>query len=158
MSSARSAPALDLELRPSARLAALVLGSHAAALLALAWPSQLPLLLRLPLAAAVFLSLARSWPEVRLRGVRAIRRLGWNGELGWWCTMGAAPPRPAELLAGAVLLPGLIVLRLRTGAGTRALVIPSDGAPPEALRRLRVHLRHGAHGGGADARARAARG
>ncbi len=148
MSSAPCAPALKLELRPSRRLAALVLVLHAAALLGLILPSLAPVGLRLLIGVAVMVSLRRAWRRARLQGPRAILSLGWSDTAGWWYQRREGGVQAAELLPDSVVVPGLAVLRLRAGPDTHVVVIPSDGASSEAARRLRVHLRHGRAGPG----------
>lgn len=109
------------------------------ALLAL-WPLTLPPLCKFVLAGLVVLG--TGWHYVRHVDVRSrwfIQGLETDAE-GVWRLITLTEVLPARLLAGFVH-PALIVLvfALEQG-GRRAVALPPDVAPAEALRRLRRHV------------------
>lgn len=143
MSSARSAPPLVLERRPSRLLALFLLIVHAAALAALGTPLQLPVWVRLLLGAAVALSMVFTLRrEALLLSGGSVTRFGWSEADGWWLQTRAGVRRRMRLRADSVVLPNVMVLRFGSRWRRRTLVLPSDGADPQDLRRLRVRLRN----------------
>ena len=143
---------LELRRRPSRRLAAWVLGSHGAALAALALPWALPGGVPVPwplkalVAAAVLASAWRAWRlEVSLSHPRAVRALRWEPAAGRWLLQVGEGWVEAEPLPGRRVSPAWVVLPFRV-AGKRCRVpLPADGVEgPDAHRRLRAALRAGA--------------
>ena len=130
-----------LTLHPSRLLSAYLLLLHAAALYAL-WLLQLSVALRALGALAVCASIA--WQmrrHVLLRGSRAVRRLQWRSDGGWWVTDGAGGQHVYQQAETRLVRPWLILLRLEGRAGGRNLVLPGDCADAGLLRKLRVRLR-----------------
>jgi hypothetical protein len=140
MSWNRSAPLIDLELRPSRRLAAFLILAHglaAAAVLA----AGAPLWLRLSLAVAVAGSLFYQL-RAGVMGRGAIRRAVWYPDGEWAVIDARGRSLAADLLPGVVSLPWLVLLRLKPlrGGRVRTLLLASDSADADVLRRLRVRL------------------
>jgi len=133
MSSPGYAAALVVEPRPSRGLAALSAVALGAAMLAAA--AFLPLALAVP--ACVF-GLGCSFAESARQSAGG--RLEWRAD-GSWRVATPGGVRRATLGAGSVSTRWLVVLALRTEAGTLRRVLPRDALPPETWRRLRVRLR-----------------
>ena len=144
MSSVRYAPPLVLERRPSRRLAALLLAIHGAGLLALVLPMDVPVWGRLVLGGAILLSGREALRrEAWLTSSGALVRLGWSQSEHWWLETRDGVRLPARLREDSLVLPSLLILRFDLGRHrVRSAVVPSDGAEADALRRLRVRLRH----------------
>lgn len=129
-------PVLSIRIRESTQLATLVALLHGIAIAALPGV-DLPVAALLALALLVATSLARN----AIASVRALRSAGVLLEfrLGQWWVDGDA----ATLMDDSSMLPGLLVLRLRTARGMCTLRVLPDCANAHARRRLRVLLRHG---------------
>ena len=129
-------PVLSIRIRESTQLATLLALLHAIAIAALPGV-DLPVAALLALALLVAASLAR----IALAGLRALRGAGVALEFrsGQWWVDGCA----ATLMDDSSMLPGLLVLRLRTAKGMCTLRVLPDCANSRARRRLRVLLRHG---------------
>jgi hypothetical protein len=131
-------PNLELRLEPSRRLLRAQLLLHAAALAA-PFGTALPTPARLLLVVLVTLSVVR-----QIGAFAAWRR---RGPLCLYCRDGAwtlGPPGVAVAVAplgDSTVWPWLVVLRLRTPRGRRALVLLEDSLPGCGLRPLRAALR-----------------
>jgi hypothetical protein len=144
MSSGAYAGALRLERHRSRILAGALAGLHLGALAVLLL-TPLPKAAALALLAAVVASLHSSLRRhVFLSGRRAVQSLLWE-PTGAWTLQCGGQQFSASLLAGSFVTPALIILRFvpDSGGGAYTVVLPSDGADPDALRRLRVRLRLG---------------
>lgn len=139
-SSANSKTSLHLKLEPSRSLLRGLTVLHALAGLcavanALPWWIKLALL---PAIALSFHAVRRDyWLMPLIRGVVL-------EEGGTITVMRRAGPVATRLVAGAVVTPWIVILRLRTEAG-QSLAVPvcRDGLDAESFRRLRVGLRCG---------------
>ncbi|HKK06433.1 MAG TPA: protein YgfX [Gammaproteobacteria bacterium] len=143
MSSTRYAAPLNLELRPSRRMAVGLMLVHCVALAALCLPMLVPVALRFLLAAVILWHLIRvlsrhAW----LTDSNAVVRLIW-GEDGLWTLVNRdGSARTATLLGDSYVSLPLIVLRLSClDGGTRAVALVGDMVDGDSLRRLRVRLR-----------------
>jgi len=135
-----AAPALQFDLRPSLKLAGLLVVAHALALGAAwvsltGWPQVL-------VGLGVLLSGAGCLAEVLHRSSRAVLslelredgRASWRDRNGRW--------HEGRLGSEHFVSTALLVLRLdQTGRGRKWLVLMGDSAGPEDFRRLRVWLR-----------------
>jgi hypothetical protein len=132
--------ALRLELRPSYRLAALIVAAHAAAGLAMA--HLLKGVPGLALGAALLaLGVATAWRRALLRGADAVRAL----ELGpdeALVELASGEKRPASLRARRYVSRLFVTLGLGApafcGYGGRTLLISADMLDRRGFRRLRV--------------------
>ncbi len=138
--SSNSPTPLALELRPSRWLAAAQIG---AALLALAALLRGGLPLSLKLFAVVLLPLVVLM-SLRLQGLlggrapcRALRR-----ESGRWLWIGADGRSVAVRLLRAVVWRHLVVMHFEAPGGRRSLCLLPDSLDADAMRRLRLSLRH----------------
>ncbi|HXH04399.1 MAG TPA: protein YgfX [Candidatus Competibacteraceae bacterium] len=140
MSSNASAPAFSLELRPSRILLAVLAALHLLALFGLALAAA-PLAMRLVLVPLVLVSAVwQGWCYAVPRSPVCVRRLGWMAQQGWWLEYGDGRRQAAQLHA-AFVQSWVVVLAFGTGRlRHRGLVIPSDAADADALRRLRAQL------------------
>jgi len=148
-------PRLQIELKPSLRLAGLLGAAHilalAAAWLSLeGWP-------RVLVACGVLLSAMGCLAEILLRSSRAAVSLELldDGRASW--RDGSARWHEGRLGDHHFVSAALVVMRLdQTQGGRKWLVLAADSGAPEDLRRLRVWLRWyreaGAGGSGAGAR------
>lgn len=141
MLSSRSAPLIDLDIRPSRQLAAFVVVSHLltiGAVLAagIPWPA------RTAAAAIVIASLARECLQGQ-PGIGPLRRAVWFPDGQWTLIDMRGRSVEAELVPGLVCLAQLVLVRLRPVGGGRArvLVLAADSADRDSLRRLRTRLR-----------------
>jgi toxin CptA len=132
---------VDVSLRPSLRLLKWLSTLHVLplALIPFAMSPGLPMALLIG-------ALALSWFTLRRHaafgfGRRALRRLVWNADGRWTVYELADRPLTAELAAGGLRHPQLLLLRFRLdGGGHRTRLIGGDEADPELLRRLRARL------------------
>ena len=127
----------EIELKPSRRLGLLLLGMTALALVAVAL-AALPAAARLAVGAGVIALAALGWRRARFSGVLRVTgdgRLQCPDAEGAWVDL--------EVLGDSLVTPALVVLRYRMPAerAVRSLVLLSDSADADALRRLRVSLR-----------------
>jgi len=89
---------------------------------------------------------ALSWLSVRRHPVlgfsaQAITRMVWHADGTWTVYRGRGQPVAADLLAGSLVHPWLLLLRFRLESGASvARLIAGDELAPEALRRLRARL------------------
>jgi len=144
VSSPGSAAPIELELRPSRRVAAFLFLTHAAALAAAA-SLHLSLELRAALAATVLTGFVVGFRRLVMReGRGALRRVTWSGEGRWRLRDGLGEEQDATLVGEPLVTPWLVVLRLRGADGvTRAALLCADSADRDAQRRLRARLRLG---------------
>lgn len=139
--SKKSAQSLYLTPRRSARLAAFILGAHAAALVA-ALANGLPWGARAGLLALVLLSLWRSFKEHLLDLPAMDLALSYTEGGGWIISSRKLGEVPVVLLPGSVTTRQLAVLRFRARDGRRHhLILFRDALDEESYRRLRVLLR-----------------
>jgi hypothetical protein len=149
MSGQRSLPPLRIAPRPSRRLLAFVLLTHAAALAVLV-PLPAPALwLRLLLAAPIGLSLAYVvWAQVLRRAPWSVVAVDWN-ETGWQATFANGRTHEVRLASSTYVGIHLVILHLRVRWYWQpTLLLSADAVPTDDLRRLRVLLRLGLAGGG----------
>lgn len=148
MSGQRSLPPLRIAPRPSRRLLAFVVLTHATALaVLLPLPTPAPWL-RLLLGALILLSLAYVvWAQVLRRAPWSVAAVDWN-QHGWQATFADGRTRDARLAPSTFVGVGLVILHLRIGRLWRpTLLLSADAVPADELRRLRVLLRLGLAGG-----------
>lgn len=132
---------VDVSLRPSLKLLKWLSTLHVLplALIPLAMQPGLPM-------ALLIAALALSWFRLRRHAVfgfgrRALRRLTWHADGHWTVYEAAERPLAAELEAGSLRHPRLLLLRFRLAVGGhRTRLIGGDEADPELLRRLRARL------------------
>ncbi len=135
-----SAATLDLRLAPSLRALGVVMVLHVAAI-GLTFAAQPPKMVGLVLALLFLVS----WLSLRRHpvfgyGPRALRRIVAHGD-GNWTVESARATEAAELLPGAFVHAGLVILRFKSPSGAvRARTLFGDELPPEQLRRLRARL------------------
>ncbi len=141
MSSSRSAPLIDLDIRPSRQLAAFVVLIHLLALVAVA-AAGIPWLLRVALGVALAGNLVRACAQGH-PGLGSIRRAVWFADGEWALVDVHGRSFGAEAEPGPVCLPWLVVVRLRPlrAGRVRNLVLAADSADADVLRRLRTRLR-----------------
>jgi toxin CptA len=137
------AATLRLTLRPSRRLAALLVLIHLVALAALG-TLTLALWIRLALAVALAAALARALRRhALLQGCDAIVEItcAADGRLSLEQRDGTC--RDAEVLAGSTVHPLAVLLRVRVAGrrAARAVVVFPDSVEDDEFRRLRVWLR-----------------
>ena len=144
MSSHASAPPIDLELRPSRRLALVLFGLHALGLISAASVRMPPIALA-AIAATVLTSFIVSFRRhALLVGAAAVRRAVWTSLGRWTITDGTGAALEAELLPEPTVGQLLVVLRFRGADGRRrALLLLPESADADQLRRLRARLRLG---------------
>jgi toxin CptA len=126
-----------IPLRPSRRLSLVLALAHIGAL-AVVWPISLPLSYKGLVAAGVAVSAWLALRRTRYAGVSALH-LGKAGELEIETKVGARDT--ATVLPQTTVLPGLVVLLLRRGRRTLALLLPTDATGRNAHRQLRLWLR-----------------
>ncbi len=151
MSGHQNLPPLRIAPRPSRRLLALVLLTHAAALAVLV-PLPAPGIgLRVLLAGMIMASLPYViWAQVLRRVPWSVVALDWN-ERGWQATFADASTRPVALAPSTFVGLGLVILHLRAGRLRRpTLLLTADAVPADQLRRLRMLLRLGLARAGDD--------
>lgn len=136
-----SAP-LNLELRPSPILAALLVFAHGGALvllvlLPLAWWWRM--LLAVALLWSLWLSLNR---HALRRGESAITRLVWESDDTWLLKRADGKEQRARLKPGSYASPRLVILNFGGGRfrWPRSVVLLPDAADAEGLRKLRARL------------------
>lgn len=151
MSDQRSLPPLRIAPRPSRRLLAFVVLTHAAAL-AVLLPLPAPAAwLRLLLGTLILLSLAYViWAQILRRAPWSVVAVDWS-ERGWQATFANGRTRHARLAPSTFVGVGLVILHLRIGRFWQpTLLLSADAVPADELRRLRVLLRLGLAGGRQD--------
>ena len=136
MSSKKSVPALQINLRPSRYLLTFILISHSGALVLL-FLLPMPWWLSLLMAVAVLFSLYRQW----LLHVRGYQSLRWDSLDQWWLVEQDGDELSAQLLPGSYVHPLMMVLRFRVDHRVRSLVLLADSGDGDLLRRLRVRLK-----------------
>lgn len=136
-----TAPRQVLETRPSALRWLWPLATHLVAAIALFVAQPPP-----PARLAGLVALAISLGAGRRQAVPTRLRLDPDGRLQVWRD---ATWRPAQVLAGSVAWPWLIVLRWRENGRYHSLPLPPDALSADAHRRLRVWLRWKAGGAAA---------
>ncbi|HWU34551.1 MAG TPA: protein YgfX [Methylovorus sp.] len=134
---------LQVDLRPSRRLAAILMVASGGAVLMLLMvplPWWVTLLGALLIVVASLRQLQRhAWRSVP----QAWMRLQWTVESGWQAWRHDGQAMQITILPDSMVTSVLTVIRFRC-AGQRwpqALVLLADSADPESLRRLRVQLR-----------------
>jgi hypothetical protein len=96
------------------------------------WPARLILCVVL-----VAANVRAILPCVLLRGERAVPALEWQEQGGFTALLGESRSRhPAELASGSFRFGGLLLLRLRTPAGMRAVLIDGERQSISHFRRL----------------------
>lgn len=141
MSSNSYADALELRLRPSARMHRLLLVLHAVALALLPFSMRggLPMLAVAALIAASWLWLRRH-PALGF-GPRALSRLIWHRDARWTIETATGTAFEAELMDSSRIGAPLQVLHFRCADGRRrSRALLGDELPPELRRRLRMRL------------------
>jgi hypothetical protein len=144
MADHRSLPPLRLAPRPSRRLLAFAIATHAAALAVLA-PLPAPGIgPRAGLAVLIVASLVYViWAQVLRRARWSVVAVDWN-ERGWQATFADGSTRPVRLAPSTFVGVRLVILHLRAGRFFRpVLLLTADAVPADQLRRLRVLLRLG---------------
>lgn len=135
----RQTPRFHLSPRPSHRLAFLLVGLNALALLAVA---LLPWTWWVRIALASWVALVGQSAlrcHVQRLSKRSLLGFAWEGEQ---CTVFTPAGRlRAQLLPDSVSLPGFILLRFDTARGVHSAILLADSAASEDLRQLRVWLR-----------------
>jgi hypothetical protein len=140
MSSTAFATPLNLELRPSRRLAGFLLAAHGGALALLPFTS-LPLWAMITVGLAVLASLTRLLPRFATLGhPDAVTRLVWPAGDEWQLSSRGGQQDSGVLLPGAYVHPSLVILPFRTGRGRRSVPILPDMLDADSFRRLRVRL------------------
>lgn len=131
---------LELLIRPSRLIAALLLTLHLLALAACA-PLPLPLLWR----AVLILSILAAFVNNGLLYLkRTPKRLHWSPEEGWTLTARDGTDHPVELMTEAYLSPWLVVAHFKDELGKpRTVMLAQDSVRPDGFRRLKVLLRYG---------------
>ena len=127
----------EIELKPSRRLGLLLLGMTALALVAVGL-AALPAVARLLLAAGVLALAVLGWRRARFSGALRVTR---DGRLQ--CPDVEGEWSDVEVLGDSLVTPALVVLRYRAPAegAVQSLVLLSDSADADALRRIRASLR-----------------
>ncbi len=145
MSSRKFAAPLQLDPRPSRRLATLALLVYGGALAAMA-ALALPWWAVLAIAGAVLVEFVRFLREHVLRaGPRAVLKLVW-GRDGQWTLVTAQGVREAVLIPPGVVYPELVILRFRRvpggprGRRCTTVLLLSDSLDRRTFRRLRMRL------------------
>lgn len=140
--STQYAAPLRLELGPSRALAAWLIVVHATPLILLPL-LQMPLWLKLAIAAAVLYGLFAAWRRLLWRGhPDAVRTLLWSEAGHCQLTMNSGQQQRLSLASQAFILPWMVVLHFNTPQRRlRYLLVLSDMLDDEAFRRLRVRLR-----------------
>jgi toxin CptA len=136
-------PALRLKLRPSWRLAALLLLLNAAALAAV-WVLMFPLWIRLAIAGALIAALIQALRRsALLLSPNAIVELGCTDDGRLDLIQRDGECLEAEVLPDTAVYRAAVLLRVRVGGrrSARSIVVFPDSAAPQELRRLRVWLR-----------------
>lgn len=128
---------LVIPLRPSRLLLDIVIAAHLGAS-AVVWPLSLPDSATIGLLAGIVLSLVMAVLRIRRCPYEALR-LGRGGELELEQKIGTGDT--ALVQSQTVVLPGLIVLRLRVGGRSLVLPLLPDTTGTEAHRQLRLWLR-----------------
>lgn len=142
--SADSAPPVDLAILPSRRLATLIFLSHALALGAVAYAPLASVLLAAAGATVLTSFIVLFRRHAMLVGTQALRRLVWTQDGHWDATDGEGSTHRCTLLPEPTTGPPLTILRLKDQRGTvRVVLLLSDSADREQLRRLRARLRLG---------------
>lgn len=141
MSSTSGPARLRIEPRPSTLLAATLAVLHGAVgvvvlSLPLAWDLQLLV------SALILLGLLDALRTHLLhRGRAAVRSAQWRGGGEWWLRNGDGEAETGRLDPSTLVLPRLVVLRLRSGSvRRRTLILPADALDPDTHRRLRALL------------------
>lgn len=138
---ARGPPALTLAPGFSPTLSALWLVAHIGAA-ALPWAAALPPALQGALGAAVVLSAALGWREMRGRGGDRVVALALSAEGQWQVTTRRHPALGARLCVPALVHPAVTVLQFRLHDGRRrGVVLLADNCHPGTFRLLRARLR-----------------
>ena len=136
MSSQKSAPALQIDLRPSRYLFIFILGNHGGALLLLLI-APLSLWLKFLLPVVVLVSLRHHCNRLR-QGYNYLR---WDSSGQWWLRDQAGNEVAMQLLPGSYVHPLMLVLRFSDGRGKCNLLLLPDSADRSLLRRLRVRIK-----------------
>ena len=153
MSSPKSAPPLQVELRPSRWLASLILFAHGGALAVLV-PLALPIWVLAPLMGLITGSLVYTLKtHALLRGPLTIRRVIWDSDNDWSLHAASGEQLAGRLLPGSYVHPLLVILNFELEApssGTlsgrqfnarrRSIVLAKDSADATTLRQLRARL------------------
>lgn len=128
---------LNIALRRSPRLQHLQGLAHLVALVLL-WPLAVPISFKALLAAAVLASAWRVFRHARKPAVVALH-LGRAGAVEVETALGAR--LPATIMPQTTVLPGLVVLLLRSAGRTSAFSLPVDAMAADDHRQLRLWLK-----------------
>lgn len=133
---------LDIALRPSAYLTAILAMAHLGALgcvLVLPWDWAVRALLAVP----VCLGLLMNLPAVTSTPSRVVTRFRWSRDGLWVVWDGTGRPGQTQAGRGLLVHPWMTILdfRHRGGRRSRFVVILPDSADPDLRRRLNVRLR-----------------
>lgn len=131
-----SPPGIEIALRPSRSKAALLIGAHGAALLAV-WLADLHWLWSLTLSAALAVSMG--WALHRHR-YDPVTGLAWQA--GDWRILLNNRWEPITIKGEALVTPRLILMRYQHTGGRGSLWLTADNTDPEQLRKLRVLLKN----------------
>lgn len=140
MSSQRSAPPLQIDLRASSLLTVMVMVLHVAAMLLVLW---LPLAggWRVLLTIAIIYSAGHALVFHVLRcTATSPRRLIWHGDGHWTLISRNGRQSPVDLLTDSYVHARLVILNLRRDGHRLSLVLMPDAVNRQLLRRLRLRL------------------
>lgn len=138
----RSQQPVRLELVPSRYLAIYIILLHSSVLFLMPFiPAQSTIVWIL--ASVVLLSFGFNWRiHISFKGNRATQRVEWMPDGKWILTDGLKTSFQAELLSGSYVSPWLLVLRFKVSRFRgRSIILFSDSAEKNGLRRLRVQLK-----------------
>ena len=136
MSSQKSAPALQIDLRPSRYLLIFILMNHGGALVLLAL-TPLALWLKFFLLVLILISLRHHYYRLR-QGCNYLR---WDSSDRWWLRDRTGHEVTMQLLPGSYVHPLMLVLRFSNGRRRWNLLLLPDSADASLLRQLRVRLK-----------------
>lgn len=143
---------LQVELKPSPRLAVLLFAAHSGSLLLLAI-LPLPLWIIVPIAALLLWSAVHTISRhARRQGANAVTALELADREQLQFRTGDGAWHRGQLLNSSTISLWMILLNLRTDRGrTLHVVIPGDGIGADDFRHLRVWLRWGPRPAGEEA-------
>lgn len=141
MSSNGFATPLRIERQPSLQLATCLILAHGVAVCVLPFIAIAALFKVLVLLAIVLSLIANLRRHAWLVHPRAVRNVVMRAHDDWWLEFRDGSEATVELLGDTYIHPLLTILNFRDGHTRRSVVLAPDGAHPDVLRRLRVHLR-----------------
>lgn len=128
----------NIEFKPSRRLGGLVLLMHVLAIVAV-WATAVNWAVQGLLIVLLLLSAGYYW-QTLLRQATNNRQLQYLPDNGWRLSDNNQQMQPVTLQQCFVSQP-LLIINYRQARGRRALLLLSDSADPQAMRKLRVYLR-----------------